>query len=309
MDDSKDKAPSEENEVELSESHSEDASPPTLIVDASELQTVRHSLTFRQYVRELGRRKDFIFADARAKAFRTTRNYNWWRFWLIASPVLEALMYGAIFGLLLKTSRGIDNFVGFVIIGMSVFGATSRMMMGGVGLLEANKSMLQTFSFPRAAVVLSNALRYSYDTLPSIIVAIIVALAMQLPDVPSWTVVLTVPLYFLAVIFGTGLMFISARMTALIPDTRALLDLFMRGWMFASGVFYSVERFKDDPITYEIFSANPAYKFISSFREVVMYGNPLSASQWGTLIAWSLGTFIVGFVYFRRAEERYAKSF
>ena len=218
-------------------------------------------------------------------------------------------MYGAIFGFLLKTNRGIDNFVGFVIIGMSVFGATSRMMMGGVGLLEANKSMLQTFSFPRAAVVLSNALRYSYDTLPSIIVAILVALAMQLPDVPSWTVVLTVPLYFLAVIFGTGLMLISARMTALIPDTRALLDLFMRGWMFASGVFYSVERFKNDPIIYEIFNANPAYKFISGFREVVMYGNPLSVSQWGTLIAWSLGMFIIGFLYFWRAEERYAKSF
>ncbi|UIZ91670.1 ABC transporter permease [Corynebacterium sp. CNCTC7651] len=296
------------SEVSLREAHS-GTDGARIVVDDSKLRVVRHTLSFGEYIKELRRRRDFIFADAKAKAFRTTRNYRWWQFWLIANPVLEALMYGAIFGLLLKTNRGIDNFVGYVIIGMAVFSATSRMLMGGVGLLEANRSMLQTFSFPRAAVVLSNALRYIYDTLPSIVVAIVVALAFQAPAVPSWTVVLTVPLFFLAVTFGTGLMFIAARMTALLPETRVLLDLFMRGWMFSSGIFYSIERFAQDPLIYQIFSANPAYRFIRAFRDVVMYGNVPSLQEWLILTGWALGTFVVGFVYFWGPEKRYAKSF
>lgn len=278
-----------------------------LVVDAANLSEVRHTLTLTDYLRALSKRKDFILADAKAKAFRTTKSYHWWRFWLVASPVLEALMYGAVFSLLLKTSRGIENFVGFVIIGITIFSVTSRMLMGGVGLLEANRSMIQTFAFPRAAVVFSNALRYTYDTLPSVVVAILAALAFQLPAPPSWTVVLVVPLYLLAITFGTGLMFVGARMTALIPDTRAILDLFVRGWMFASGIFYSVERYASDPTVYALFSANPAYRFIHAFRQVVMWGEIPSLAEWAILCAWAIGTFIIGYLYFWRAENRYAK--
>lgn len=278
------------------------------VVDTRHLVVVRHKLSLPAYIKELFRRRDFIYADAKAKAFRTTRNYIWWRFWLIASPVLEALMYGAVFGLLLKTSQGIDNFVGFVIIGMTVFSILSRMMMGGVGLLEANKSMIQTFAFPRAAIVFSNALRYSLDTLPSVIVAVLAATAFQIPQTPSWTIVLVIPLYLMALMFGTGLMFIATRMTALIPDTRAILELFVRGWMFASGIFYSIERYASDPLLYQVFSANPAHRFIDGFRQVVMYGNPLAWSEWTSLAAWAFGTLLVGFLYFWGAESRYAKK-
>lgn len=288
-------------------SPAESSSQVRLVVNDADLSVVRHTLSLNDYIKELAKRRDFIFADARAKAFRTTKNYNWWRFWLVASPILEALMYGAVFTLLLKTNRGIDNFVGFVIIGITIFSVTSRMLMGGVGLLEANRSMIQTFAFPRAAVVLSNALRYTYDTLPSVVVAILAALAFQLPEPPSWTVVLVIPLYLLAIGFGTGLMFIGARMTALIPDTRAILELFVRGWMFASGIFYSMERYASDPTVYAVFTANPAYRFIHAFRQVTMWGEVPSWSEWGTLLAWSLGTLLVGFLYFWKGENRYAK--
>lgn len=296
--------------TESSLSQTEPASPRgsvRLVVNDADLSVVRHTLSLNEYIRGLVQRRDFILGDARAKAFRTTKNYNWWRFWLVASPILEALMYGAVFTLLLKTNRGIDNFVGFVIIGITIFGVTSRMLMGGVGLLEANRSMIRTFAFPRAAVVLSNALRYTYDTLPSIVVAIVAALAFQLPEPPPWTVILVVPLYLLAIGFGTGLMFIGSRMTALIPDTRAILELFVRGWMFASGIFYSMERYASDPTVYAIFTANPAYQFIHAFRQVVMWGEVPSWSEWGTLLAWSVGTLVFGFLYFWKAENRYAK--
>lgn len=280
----------------------------TVPLDTSGLFNVNRTLSFRAYLQKLWVRREFILADAQVKAFRTTRNYNWWRFWLIASPILEALLYGAIFSILLRTDRGIDNFVGFVILGITVFNIANRMLQGGIGLLEANKSFLQMFNFPHSAVVLSTALRYAIDTIPSFVIAVVAALAFQIGNPISWTVFLVIPLHLLLLIFGTGLMLMSARMTAWLPDTRALLDLFTRGWMFASGIFYPMERFATDPAIYAVFTANPAWRFIDAARALVMEGQSPSLREWGILAAWAIGTFVVGFLYFWKGEAKYAES-
>lgn len=275
-------------------------------VSRTGLLDVNRSLSLGGYTKELWNRLDFIVHDARSKAFRTTRNYHWWRFWLIASPVLEAVLYGTIFGLLLKTSRGIDNFVGFVILGMTTFNILSRMLQGGFGQLEANKSFLQAFNFPQAAVVFSTSLRYAMDTALPFYIAIVAALAFQPTEAVRPTVLLAVPLHLLLLLFGTGLMLFSARITASIPDTRALLDLFVRGWMFASGIFYPMDRFATDPVVFAVFTANPAYIFIDSVRQVTIEGSVPPLSVWGALLAWSFGALALGFVYFWLGEEKYA---
>lgn len=279
-----------------------------MTLDTSGLYNVNRTLGFRAYLKKLWVRREFILTDAQVKAFRTTRNYNWWRFWLIASPILEALLYGAVFSILLKTNRGIDNFVGFVILGITIFNIANRMLQGGIGLLEANKSFLQMFNFPHSAVVLSTALRYAMDTVPSFVIAVAAALAFQFGTPVSWTVFLVVPLHLLLLIFGAGLMLISARMTAWLPDTRALLDLFTRGWMFASGIFYPMERFATDPAIYSVFTANPAWRFIDAARSLVMEGQSPSPHEWAILASWACGTFVLGFFYFWKGEAKYAAS-
>ncbi|WP_338026600.1 ABC transporter permease [Corynebacterium haemomassiliense] len=272
------------------------------------LKDVNRPLSLGAYLTELWNRREFVFVDAKVKAFRTTRNYRWWRFWLVASPVLEALLYGAIFGLLLRTSRGVDNFVGFVIIGMTVFAVASRMLQGGFGLLEANRPFLQAFRFPQAAIVLSNSIRYAIDTAPSFYIAVVAAIAFQPGQPLRWTLLLVVPLHILVLVFGTGLMFASARLTASIPDSRALLDLFVRGWMFASGIFYPLERFATDGRVYQIFLNNPAYRFIDAIRLAVMDGVAPTIGEWGYLAAWSFGALLVGLFYFWIGEAKYAAS-
>ena len=96
----------------------------------------------------LWQRRSFIAEDAKGRAFRTTRDYRWWKFWIIASPLLDALLYGALFGLLLKTNKGIDNYVGFVVIGITMFSVMNKMLMAGNGLMAANRSLIQAFTFP-----------------------------------------------------------------------------------------------------------------------------------------------------------------
>ncbi|PNK21999.1 ABC transporter permease, partial [Bacillus thuringiensis] len=68
----------------------------------------------------------------------------------------------------------------------------------------------------------------------------------------SWTVMLVVPLFLVLHVFTLGLTLIVARITAFIPDAKPLVALLQRALFFVSGIFFSVERFNDQPLIQEI---------------------------------------------------------
>ena len=214
-------------------------------VDTSGLQEVGSSKGLVPYLKEIWARRDYITADAKAKAFRTTRDYKWWRFWLIGSPLLEALLYGFMFGVLLKTSRGVENFVGFVIIGITLFGAMNRLLMAGVGLIEANKGMIRAFSFPTATITFSVILRYIYDLTPSVIIASIVALLFQLNFTPpgacllcGYRLCLNTLIWRRANLYYSSVDFI---LTGFQSNSRAFqqrLDVCLRNFLFHGALCY-----------------------------------------------------------------------
>lgn len=277
----------------------------SLVVDMRGMRKLNVRPPLPLYLKQLWSRRHFIFTDARYRAFRTAKSYNLWRFWLIAQPMLDAAMYGLIFGFLLKTSRGVDNFVGFLILGVTFFGFMSALVSGGQSLIQTSKNLIQAFSFPRAALVFSQALRYLIDNLPGLLVAIVVGLITQWGKPLSWTITLVIPLTILMWAFGTGLMFFTARITAFIPDFKVIISVGIRAWFFSSAVFFPLDRFAHSPTLYQIFSLNPGYVFLTAIRDCVLYGNVPSAATWIILTAWGFGTLMVGLIFFWMAEERY----
>lgn len=277
----------------------------SLMVDMRGMRKLNVRPPLPLYLGQLWGRRHFIFTDARYRAFRTAKSYNLWRFWLIAQPMLDAAMYGLIFGFLLKTSRGVDNFIGFLIIGVTFFGFMSSLVSGGQSLIQTSKNFIQAFSFPKAAIVLSQSLRYLIDNLPALLVAVVVALIAQWETPISWTIVLVIPLTLLMWAFGTGLMFVVARVTAFLPDFKVVVSVGIRAWFFSSGIFFPLERFAHSPTLYQIFSRNPGYIFLTAIRDCVLYATAPSFDTWLVLSAWSVGALIVGLAFFWRAEERY----
>lgn len=274
-------------------------------VDRRNLRRLNVRPTFSLYLQQLWDRRHFIVTDARFRAFRTAKSYNLWRFWLLAQPLLDAAMYGFIFGVMLKTSRGVDNFLGYVLIGVTFFQFLSSLVNGGQSLVQTSKNLIQTFAFPKATLVLSQSLRYLLDNLPALLIAVTVGLVAQWEKPLSWTIILVLPLTALMWAFGTGLMFIVARITAFLPDFKVLVGLGLRAWFFSSGVFFSLDRFADTPTLHKIFSMNPGYIFLTAVRDSVLYATAPAAETWLTLAAWGFGALLVGLLFFWGAEERY----
>lgn len=289
------------------EAESSDRSANTLLVSTRHLQSLQTRPSFVEYCKQLWERRTFIWTDARFKALRTTKDYRLWRTWLVLQPLMDVAFYAFLFGLILKTSRGIENYIGFLILGVIFMRMISGLMNQGVMLIRKSRGMIQTFTFPRASLALSQALRSMLDNILPSIIAILMALATQKFTPVSWTVILAVPLFLLIHVFGCGLMLVTARLTAVIPDTRALINFFTSAWFFLSGVMFSIDRFVNHPALHSVMTANPGYKFLNAMRDSVIYATPPSVSTWLTLIAWSFGTLLLGLIYFWQAEARYVR--
>lgn len=283
------------------------AGQPVHFVESGELRSLQSRPGFLAYCKQLWGYRSFIWADARLKALRTTKDYRLWRLWLVLQPLLDVLFYAFLFGLILKTSNGVENFLGFLVIGVIFMRMLVALLNQGSMLIRTSRGFIQTFQFPRAALAISQTLRNLLDNILPAIIAVIMALGFQGFKGLNWSVILVVPLFLMMHIFGCGLMLIAARLTAEIPDTRALITFASQAWFFLSGVMFSIDRFVDHPMLRSLMTANPAYIFLQALRGNVIYSSPLDLTTWGILALWTFGTFFVGLFYFWLAEAKYVR--
>lgn len=277
----------------------------TLIPDDGlyELQ-IRPSLV--QYLVQLWQSRHFIMAEAKGKVFSTGRDTFLGKLWIVLDPLLQVAIYAFIFGAVLQISRGMENFIGFLVIGVIYFRFLTQGIGAGSGLIRKSRALISSFNFPRASLAFSVNLKNIVDNFIPAVLGIIVATLFQLAEPIHWTIAFVIPLYLLIYIFTTGATLIVARATAFVPDMKSLVNLLNRGLFFVSGVFFDVERFATNPTLRFIMEINPVYQFLTAIRSCVLEGEIPEITTWLYLMAWSFGLFIIGFIYFWAGETRYA---
>lgn len=297
----------DEQELEAVAKLAAESSPDsnTVLADDTNLNFTHVRLPVSQYLAEMWRYRKFTVANARFRASADNDDMFLGRFWTVLEPLLRIAMYGTIFGLLLNTSRGIDNFLGFLVLGLTFFSMMSRGLGNGAGLIQRSRAMMRTFKFPRASLVVGESLRGFFSNLIPAGLAVLAALAFQFGEPLHWTIIFVVPLILFMNIFALGLSFFTARITAFLPDAKKVVFFVNRAWFYVSGVFFSIERYDSVPELQRVMMLNPAYEFLKSIRGATMYGTAPTWEAWALMIGWSLGTLVLGFLFFWAAEEKY----
>ena len=279
-----------------------------VIVDRDGLHNLRTRPSLINYCRSIWAKRDFVVAHAMAKSLRAGQDTYLGRAWIVLTPILQVVIYVVVFGVVLQVSRGMDNYIGFIMIGVIFFGMLSRGLTQGNGLIQSSRKLIGAVSFPRACLVFSVGLKQLIDDIVPALVAVVGAIALQPSHAPSLSVIAIVPLYVLLHIFTLGLTFFTARATAFIPDLKQVISTLQRGLFFFSGVFYDVDRFAQIPVLRELMLANPFYQFLHAFRTVTLEGKFVEWTTVTFLVLVSALTLVFGLIYFWRAEERYANA-
>lgn len=284
-------------------------SAPDLVALAREhgMQAVGRRPRLTDYLRQVARRRYFVLALARSGIRSATARDRLGPVWLVLTPLLQGAVYAAIFGFLLQTSRGVDNFLGYLLVGVFLFQYTAKSLSDGSKAVTGNRKLIQVLSFPRAALPLSTTLRNTLQLVPAFGVALALVLLAPGEEVVSWRWVLLVPVLVLMTLFNLGLSFVAAWAAARVNDVQQVIPFLLRIWFYTSGIFFAFDRFTGGREWLEaVLTLNPMHVFLTLARDAFLYGQDSPASFWWQAAAWSVGVTVLGFVLFWRDEETYS---
>ncbi|GAA2474993.1 ABC transporter permease [Streptomyces thermolineatus] len=266
-----------------------------------------------EYVRQLWGRRHFIRAYASARVTAQYTNARLGQLWQVMTPLLNAAVYFLIFGVLLGSKRGIENYVAYLIIGIFIFTFTQSSVLAGVKAISGNLGLIRALHFPRASLPVAFTLMQLQQLLISMAVMLVIVLLTG--EVPTWSWLLVVPALLLQSVFNVGLALGMARLGSKMTDLTQLMPFILRTWLYASGVFYSIravlEKHDLPWIVHLLLELNPAAVYIDLVRFALIdsFGrNELPPHVWAVAVGWALVAGIGGFLFFWKAEESYGRG-
>ncbi|BCL16610.1 MULTISPECIES: ABC transporter permease [Micromonospora] len=267
--------------------------------------------TLAGYTRQLWSYRHFIAAYANAKLIATFATARLGRVWQVLTPLTNAAIYFLIFGVILNTRAGVDNFIAYLCVGLFVFNFTQSVVLNGTQSISGNLGLIRALHFPRASLPIAVTLTQFQNLLTAMLVLVAIVLVTGEPLTLEWLLVL--PALLLQSVFNVGTALGMARLGSKMTDLKQLMPFVMRTWMYASGVLYSVQNFaKHLPGWAQLLvELNPLLIYIELVRHALMEDVPLTSSAaqlWLVGTAWALVAFVGGYVYFWRGEKEYGRG-
>jgi teichoic acid transport system permease protein len=297
--------------------------PPTAVADSDTGLTLkelarRHGLSaagklpgLPEYSRQLWAYRHFIASYANAKVTSNLGRTKLGVFWQVLTPLINAAVYYVIFGVVLNTKHGVDNFVPYLCTGVFIFGFTSSVVQGGIQSISSNMGLIRALHFPRASLPLATTMVEIRNMTASMVVLMVIVLGFGEPITLQWLLIL--PILLLQATFNAGLALATARLGSKVADFKQLVPFIMRIWMYGSAVLYPVTRFSDHLSGWKlaVLEANPMLIFIDLMRHALMENVPLAASApvlWIQAVCWAVVVGLGGYFYFWRGEKGYGRG-
>ena len=275
------------------------------IVDEFGLVSASKIPPLSSYLKQTWQRRDFIMELARARSTAEYSDSLLGRIWQLLTPLLNAAIYFFIFGVLLGTKKGIENYTTFLVAGVFVFNFMQVSVTIAANALPRNLLLTQAIHFPKLVLPLAVVVHQIQQYFVSLAVLIVIVLLTGEPVTLMW---LAMPLVvILQILFTTGLGLIFARWGANSRDINQLLPFFTRAWRYVSGVFFSITVFTATFAEWvsTALLLNPGAVYIDLVRDSLMTSQTNEPIIWIMGVFWAVLFFLVGLIYFYRGERKY----
>lgn len=294
----------------MTTSHPEQYEPGELAALAREhgMVQVGQRPGFFSYLRELWDHREFLWTMSTAKSYSQYQNNYLGQLWTILSPLTLAVVYFVVFGIMLRTSEGIDNFTGYLVIGIFIFLSIAAALSAGATSILSNMNVVRSLQFPRAVLPLSVSISEMMNLMPAIVAMF--AIVLFTGEDLAWTWLLMPAVLVVIMIFTSGACMIAARLVAAARDLRNFIPMVVRVLRYGSGVFFSVETVQRN-LGSELFGLvlewQPVALYLNLARSCLMGEVEMTGTMWLAGIAWAVVFFIVGLVVFWSGEEKYGR--
>jgi ABC-type polysaccharide/polyol phosphate export permease len=253
------------------------------------------------YARALWERRQFAWELARTNLRAEHFNTVLGQLWLVMNPLLLAFVYFALVEIVGRGDRDIV-FLAHLMFALFAFRLVSRSVNRGAKSIVGGGRLILNTAFPRMVLPLTAVLTAVITFLPTLAVYAVVHGIADRPVGPN--LLWAIPILAVMTVFGAGAAMIVATAQVYFRDLANFLPYATRIWLYTSPILYYTHEVPDrfEPIL----AANPLYPMLGSLSDVVDQGGTPSVTWflWG--LAWAVGTFVVGALFFVSREREFA---
>ena len=287
------------------------------LAEANGLRVMGQRPPLNRYVPALFKRRDLIWELADSSAYARNQGSYLGQAWAVLDPLLLAIFYVLVFGMLFPPSAAVHNTVGFITVGVFTYTFFQNSVLGGAGSILGQQDLIRSHQFPRAVVPISIVITEAIRFFPAMMVMVAITwfsrfLPGMTPVPISWRWLLAIPAFLLLTAFITGMAMLFARLCARAPDLRSVLPFFFSLLMLGSGAMFPMSQFANafsGPIL-TMLNWQPMGVYLYLMRSALLREDvaTLSWQMWIAGLMWAVVSLVLGFIFFWRAEASYGRE-
>ena len=256
----------------------------------------------RPYLRELWRRRQFALqlskTKLRAKHFDTALG----QLWLVITPLLMAFVYFLLITVIRGGSRGADFFA-HLVAALFLFHLFSQSVQQGANSIVGGGKLILNTAFPRILLPFSSVVWAFRRFLPTIPIAAVIHLIVGVPV--GWAILFVIPIVAVTLLIATGVACFVAALQVYFRDLSNLLPHVLRIWLYTTPILYTADQATERGLGVFLW-LNPMAPVIRSLAATVDHQKLPNATVFLGGLAWGIGLFVLGVLFFISRERELA---
>jgi lipopolysaccharide transport system permease protein len=250
--------------------------------------------------------KDLIFLFVRRDFVSFYKQTILGPFWFFIQPLITTLVFTIVFGKIAKLNTdGLPPFL-FYMAGVVPWSYFSSCLDKTSNTFSENAGLFGKVYFPRLAVpfsmVITNGITFCIQFITFIAFLFFYYQSGAAVN-PNWWILLAPILLIQMALLGLGVGLLISSLTVKYRDLTFLVGFGVQLWMYATPIVYSVSQV---PVKWQwLLLLNPMAPIIETFRYAFLGGDTLNTSRWLFSIPITILIFIIGIVFFSRAEKNF----
>lgn len=262
---------------------------------------------FRLNLKEVWRYRDLIWLFTRKSFVVTYKQTILGPAWVFLNPLLGALMYAFVFGMIAGIdTQGVPQLL-FYLCSNALWIFFSTSLSQNAAAFTANAHIFGKVYFPRLTIPLSNVLTAAIQLgVQMILVALflifyVVKGAVQ-PNWAAWLLIPAVVVHLGLLALGCGI--IISSLTTKYRDLSILVNFGIQLWMYASPIVYPVSELTKGWMK-TVLRLNPVTAPVELFRYALLGAGTLDWGGYALSICMTLVIALVGILIFNRVEKTF----
>jgi lipopolysaccharide transport system permease protein len=228
--------------------------------------------------------------------------------WAILQPAMMMVVFVIFFGRLAGVSTGGVPGPLFYLSGLLPWFFFSTAVTQASNSVVVSERLITKIYFPRLAVPFAAVGAAAVDFLVASMLLAVVTLGYVVAGkcpMPGWQLLLAPFTCAIMALFAAGLGTLLAALNVAYRDFRYIIPFFIQIGMFATPTIYMQPKGDEGPMVQFLLVANPMTSLVAAFRASAI-GGSVPWMGLGIALMASAVVFVLGCLYFRKIEDRFA---